>query len=184
MVEFPANGLLFGRYGTIDAGGVSGAEIVGQGDRYLRPIAAAALFGIANSLTNRGFMIDFGDMSSSNGSDPWQPGGNHHAGHGHMGKRSGLDVDFRYVDADGLSFQSSNAFENERYDSGTNQIVYDTAKRFGFTKNFQGLSGNLDGPTKIPAHNDHGHLGLQFKDLNWKYVKSAPTNGLLFNFNY
>ena len=124
-------------------------------------------------------------MSSSNGSDPWQPGFEHHAGHGHLGKRSGQDVDFRYLNTDGVSFQSSNAFNSNSFSSLNNQRVYDAAATFGFTKNYQGTSGSLTGVTKVGGHNDHGHLGLQHKSLNWKYVSTAPTrqtgNGLNFN---
>jgi RHS repeat-associated protein len=181
LVQFPATGVGLSRYGTVDAGGTSTspAETVGQGDHYLKPAAAAALFGLANYLnTNNNFTISLGDMSSSNGSDPWQPGSRHHAGHGHFGRRSGLDVDFRYLNNEGISFQSANAFNNSNFSSDNNQSVYDAAAIFGFTKNYQGTSGNLTGATKVAGHNDHGHLGLQYKSLNWKYVPRAPTRQL------
>jgi RHS repeat-associated protein len=178
LVQFPANGKGFSRYGTSDAGGTSPspAEIVGQGDHYLQPETAAALFGLVNKLnTDFGFDISLGDMSSSNGSDPWQAGLKHHAGHGHLGKRSGLDVDFRYLNIDGASFQSPNAFNNISFSSLNNQRVYDAAATFGFTKNYQGTSGDLTGVTKVSQHNDHGHLGLQYRSLNWKFVPTSPT---------
>lgn len=148
-----------------------------EGDHYLQPETAAAFFGLVNKLSaDFGFNISLGDMSSSNGTDPWQPGFKHHAGHGHLGRRSGLDADFRYLNADGTSFQSSNAFNNSSFSSFNNQQVYDAAATFGFTKNYQGTSGNLTGAIKVGGHNDHGHLGLQYKSLNWKYVPTAPNN--------
>ncbi len=187
LVRFPASGTGFSRYGSSDAGGTSTspAETVGQGDHYLQPETAAALYGLVNKLnTDFGFNLSLGDMSSSNGSDPWQPGFKHHAGHGHLGKRSGLDVDFRYLNSDGVSFQSSNAFKNSSFSSLNNQRVYDAAATFGFTKNYQGTSGSLTGVTKVGGHNDHGHLGLQYKSLDWKYVPTAPTRQTNSGFNW
>jgi hypothetical protein len=178
LVHFPETGIGFSRYGTSDAGGtsISPAETVGQGDHYLQPETAAALFGLVNKLnTDFGFNVSLGDMSSSNGSDPWQAGFDHHAGHGHLGKRSGLDIDFRYLNTDGASFQSPNAFNSSSFSTLNNQRVYDVAAIFGFTKNYQGTSGSLVGVTKVGGHNNHGHLGLQYKNLNWKHVSTAPT---------
>jgi RHS repeat-associated protein len=178
LVQFPISGAGIGRYGGSDTGGTSTSpsETVGNGDHYLKPIAAAALFGIVNKLdTEFGFNIDFGDMSSSNGSDPWQLGQKHHAGHGHNGKRSGSDVDFRYLNINGDSFQSDNAFNSSSFSPLNNQRVYDTAVTFGFTVNYQGLSGSLDGPSRIKNHNNHGHLGLSINNLNWTFVNTAPV---------
>jgi len=178
LVNFPANDDGFSRYGTSDAGGSSTSpnEIVGQGDHFLQPEAAAALFGVINKLSGgSNFTISLGDMSSSNGSDPWQQAFSHHKGHGHSGTRSGIDVDFRYLNNEGTSFQSRNAFKSGTFSTSNNQRVYDTASSFGFTKNYQGTSGNLSGPSNIPQHNDHGHLGLQYKNLNWRYVQRAPN---------
>lgn len=188
LVQFPASGTGFDRYGTVDAGGTSTspAETVGQRDHYLKPETAAALFGLVNKLhSDFGFNISLGDMSSLNGSDPWQSGFKHYAGHGHLGKRSGLDVDFRYLNSDGNSFQSSNAFKCSSFSSLNNQRVYDAAATFGFPKNYQGTSGSLTGVTKVGGHNDHGHLGLQHSNLNWKYVPAAPIrqNNTGINFN-
>ena len=176
LVEFPSSGQGLSRYGTNDAGGVSGDETVGQGDHYLQPESAAALYGLVNKLnTDYGMEISLGDMSSSNGSDPWQRGFDHHKGHGHLGNRSGLDVDFRYLNTDGVSFRSPNAFKNSSFSALNNQRVYDAAATFGFTRNYQGTSGNLTGPSRIRLHNDHGHLGLQHSSLDWKYVPTAPV---------
>ncbi|GGZ35248.1 hypothetical protein GCM10007049_30840 [Echinicola pacifica] len=64
-------------------------------------------------------------------------------------KTSGLDVDFRYLNTDGNSFQSANAFVSNSFSSVKNQTGYDAAATFGFTKNYQGKSGNLNGVTKV-----------------------------------
>ena len=184
LVQFPSTGTGFDRFGSNDTGGTSTSpsENVGHGDHFLKPITAAALFGIADKLNSEyGFTISFGDMSSSNGSDPWQFGSKHHAGHGHLGKRSGLDVDFRYMNTEGESFQSSNAFNSSSFSSLNNQRVFDAAAAFGFTKNYQGTSGNLTGAPKVGGHNDHGHLGLQYNSLNWKYISNAPIRQSIFN---
>jgi hypothetical protein len=110
--------------------------------------------------------MSFGDMSSSNGSDPWQAGQKHHSGHGHKGNRSGLDVDFRYINKDGVSFQSSTATSDSQFSKENNQTVYDNAKKFGFTVNYQGTNGRLTGVTKAGGHNDHGHLGFNRGSAN------------------
>ncbi len=166
--SFQHRGDNFGRYGTVDAGGESTnpSETVGSGDHYVTPETAAAIYGLVSSLNNDGLSIDLGDMSSSNGSDPWQAGFAHHSGHGHNGNRSGIDVDFRYLNNNGESFQSGNAFNSPSFSQNNNQTVYDTADRFGFTVNYQGTSGNLTGPTQISNHNDHGHLGRANNNSN------------------
>lgn len=176
MVEFPASGDNFGRYGTNDAGGTSTnpAEEVGSGDRFVTPETAAALFGVVNALDGEDLSIDLGDMSSSNGSDPWQAGFIHHSGHGHNGNRSGLDVDFRYLNTDGESFQSSNAFNSSSFSTSNNQTVFDTASKFGFGTNYQGTSGSLSGPTSISGHNDHGHTGRGTNTSNINNISGKP----------
>jgi RHS repeat-associated protein len=168
LVQFPDSGSNFGRYGTNDAGGTSTKpkESVGAGDRSVTPETAAALFGLASALGVDGLSIDLGDMSSSNGSDPWQPGFVHHSGHGHNGNRSGIDVDFRYLNTSGNSFQSGNAFNSSSFSTKNNQNVYDTATTFGFTSNYQGTSGSLTGPASAGGHNDHGHIGRGNNNTN------------------
>jgi hypothetical protein len=136
-------------------------ERVGQGDRFVQPGVAAALFGLTTVLNqDYGITIALGDMSSSNGSDPWQPGSIHHGGHGHKGNRTGLDIDFRYVNGDGLSFQSTTAITDKQFSQKNNQTVYDRAKKFGFDTNYQGTNGKLARVRKVAGHNDHGHLGF------------------------
>jgi RHS repeat-associated protein len=180
LVQFPDTGGAFNRYGTIDAGGRSGGETVGQGDHFVQPVVAAALFGLTTVLSqDYGITLSLGDMSSSNGSDPWQKDFDHHAGHGHMGNRSGLDVDFRYVNEDGASFQSNTATTSPQFSPERNQTVFDTAQKFGFTENYQGTSGNLKGVTRAAKHNDHGHLG--FNPAKAKVFTCYPGAGGICN---
>ncbi len=175
LVLFPDNGTGFGRYGTVDAGGRQGGVTYGAGDHYVLPETAAALLGLCTYLNREyNFTLHLGDMSSSNGQDPWQPGFEHHAGHGHGGNRKGIDVDFRYLDTNGVSFRSANAFGSNSFSATNNQRVFDTAETFGFTRNYQGTNGTLSGVTKVNGHNDHGHLGLVHADLNWRNVPNAP----------
>lgn len=75
---------------------------------------------------------------------------------------------------------SDNAFTHGSFSEENNQTLYDTAEVFGFTKNYQGTSGNLDGPKPIGGHNNHGHLGLVYEDVNWHYVSEAPHLDLSF----
>lgn len=173
LVEFPGEMDFFTRYGTNDAGGVDRVlgETVGQGDHFVRPDVAAGLFGLSAVLKDdHGITMSFGDMSSSNGSDPWQSSyiknknRGHHGGHGHLGDRSGLDIDFRYINKSGVSFQSETARSDTQFSVANNQAVYNVASTFGFTSNYQGNSQGrntgLTGPQAIGGHNDHGHLGF------------------------
>lgn len=177
LVKFPSSGTGFERYRPEDAGGTSinPSEIVGPGDHYVNPVTAAALFGVINNLKIDGITLSLGDMSSSSGSDPWQTGGKHHKGHGHNGKRLGLDVDFRYSNAEGNDMQKKNAFKSPNFSLYKNTSIYRTSEKFGFRANYQGLSGSVFGVSKIDGHNDHGHLGLEFKNINWQSVMQAPT---------
>ncbi|MEO8648324.1 MAG: RHS repeat-associated core domain-containing protein, partial [Acidobacteriota bacterium] len=159
LVEFPAQMDFFDRYGTVDTGGGDHAS----GDHFVQPEVAAGLFGVAAVLKDDyGITMSFGDMSSSNGRDPWQHGMIHHQGHGHD-SRSGLDVDFRYLNSNGESFQSKTARSDSQFSVTKNQTVYDIAETFGLTKNYQGTTqGKNTGIQGVPTsggHNDHGHLG-------------------------
>ena len=173
LVLFPDSGTGFDRYGIVDAGGLDRAtgENVGQGDHFLEPLAAAALFGTINVLhSDHQLTLSLGDMSSSNGSDPWQAGERHHGGHGHNGNRSGLDIDFRYLNNNGVSFQSQTARSDPQFSVQNNQRAYDTARTFGFTTNYQGTNpgnnGAIQGVTPLRGHNDHGHLGFNRANAN------------------
>ncbi len=185
LVEFPGTGagagIAFDRYGAIDAGGQSGRETVGAGDHFLQPLTAAALFGVANVLDDQhGLTMSFGDMSSSNGSDPWEQGQQHHGGHGHNGNRTGLDIDFRYLDGNGVSFQAQAATTDQRFSQANNQTVFNVASTFGFNTNYHGTNGpDLANANAAGGHNDHGHLGFSTAPANvTRYrVREVLSNG-------
>jgi RHS repeat-associated protein len=165
LVKFPASGDGFGRYGTEDEGG----------DHYLKPDAAAALFGLTTEMTNEidGFNVDLGDMSAADGT---APGGNHKT-HGGPKGYSGVCVDYRYLDKDGKSFQGY--ANNEKFDAWNNGHFLKKAGQWGFTKNYisnqknvwgfnmrTGAKGNIKttfypmnvNGKKIGGHGHHGHL--------------------------
>jgi hypothetical protein len=171
MVQIPSSGKGFNRYGTEDKGGISGKETVGKGDHYLLPSTAAALFGIIYEASEKGWEIHLGDMSSENGSDPWQSGGHHHAGHGHMGKRKGLDIDFRYLNKNGISFQGLNT--SSSFDEEKNETIYQLGHKYGFRKNYaSGLTQykKYGVNPSVGGHYDHGHFGLS--NINLETIKS------------
>lgn len=179
LVNFPDKGNGFTSYGDVEKGGFSTGvkkgvafeENVGSGDSYLKPKTAAALFGVINELKDKGITISLGDMSSSNGSDPANAGKNtfHHAGHGHTGKRSGLDADFRYIGDDGKSFQG--VMSDTRFNTTNNKAVYNAAARFGFDWNntYQGTTGTVPDVKTMGGHNNHGHLGMKRNPTNFIY---------------
>ncbi len=116
-------------------------------------------------------------MSSDNCSDPGAPGLKHHGGHGHLKKRIGLDIDFRYLNNHGISFKNQTATSSSNFNDIYNQTIYNVAADYGFTVNYQGLQGTkLDNASRLSGHNNHGHLGLNYNNLNWKYVNTAPRN--------
>lgn len=174
VVKFPDSGLGFDRYGGVDKGGSSTKETVGTGDHYVLPKTAAALFGLTNDIYDRGWEIHFGDMSSQNGSDPWQKGYSHHAGHGHMGNRKGIDVDFRYLNKAGKSFHGLNT--SSSFDNSKNKTVFELAYKYGFQKNYaSGMSSyaSFGVNPKVKAHYDHGHFGLS--NINLETVTSVDV---------
>ena len=173
MVNFPASGFGFNRYGGVQESGLQEGvknnkpfvENVGSGDHWLKPTTAASLFGLTNYLGKQGLTLSLGDMSTSNGSDPGSRSF-HHGGHGHMGKRSGLDIDFRYIGNDGESYRG--VMNDSRFNVGYNQMVYNSAYTFGFSwkNSYQGKSNLLDGVRTMSGHNNHGHLGLRTNPSN------------------
>lgn len=176
MVKIPDSGSGFNRYGGVDAGGVSGSENVGEGDHYLLPKTASALFGIINEVDEKGWEIHLGDMSSKNGSDPWGAGSFHHAGHGHNGTRKGLDCDFRYLNTSGKSFHGLNT--NSIFDAEKNKTFFNIAYKYGFRKNFCAnpvtvLGSAVLGVIHQRDHDDHGHIGLT--DLDIEEVQSITV---------
>jgi len=181
LVKVPDQGNGYSSYGATEKGGKSSGvkkgvaftENVGSGDSYVNPKTAAALFGVISELRDKGITISLGDMSSSNGSDPADAGKKafHHAGHGHMGKRTGLDIDFRYIGDNGSSYQG--VMSDKRFNVGNNAAVYEAAKRFGFdSKNtYQGTTGSVPGVKTMGGHNNHGHLGIMRNTANFKTYK-------------
>lgn len=176
MVKIPDSGAGFDRYGTVDAGGTSGGEVVGKGDRYLVPKTVAALFGIINEVNEKGWEVHLGDMSSENGSDPWQSGFDHHAGHGHNGNRKGLDVDFRYLNTSGKSYQGNN--DSSSFDKVKNKTFFELAYKYGFRKNYctnvtTVFGESISGVTNVSNHKDHGQIGLS--DIDMEEVNSVDV---------
>lgn len=175
LVEIPSSGNGFNRYAKYpDVGGISKGETVGKGDHYLLPNTAAALLGIINEINEKGWEIHLGDMSSENGSDPWGPGSKHHAGHGHLGTRKGLDIDFRYLNKSGKSYQGNNT--SSEFDKEKNKTVFNLAHNYGFRSNYctdpnSVFGENILGVKNISSHKDHGHFGLTNLDI--EEVKSV-----------
>jgi RHS repeat-associated protein len=171
-VNFPVGVLGSSRYGGVQEPGMKGGEEVGSGDHYLKPETAAGLIGLLYVAKQEGLSISMGDMSTSNGSDPGTDDF-HHKGHGHMGKRSGLDIDFRYIGSDGTPFQG--LITDEKFNSSKNQLFYVLAFWFGFDpKNtYQGKGGGLEGVKKMGGHDNHGHLGMDKKFKNITIIGHA-----------
>lgn len=165
LVKFPASGDGFGRYGTEDEGG----------DLYLKPDAAAVLFGLTNEMTNEidGFNLDFEDMSAADGT---ALGGDHKT-HGGPNGYSVVCVDYRYLDIDGKSFQGY--ANNKKFNACNNGYFLKKAGERGFTKNYisnqskvwgfnmrTGATVNIKttfypmdvNGKKIGGHGHHGHL--------------------------
>lgn len=171
LVSSPDSGIGYTSYGEAEKGGLSTGvkkgvafeENVGSDDSYLKPKTAAALFGVINETSGKGITLSLGDMSSSNGSDPAIAGNGtfHHAGHGHMGKRIGLDADFRYVGNDGQSFRG--VMNSKKFNLEYNTAVYEASFRFGFdSKNtYKGKTGSIAGVKTMGGHDNHGHLGFK-----------------------
>mgnify|MGYP001333990887 CR=1 FL=1 len=157
LVKFPASGDGFGRYGTEDEGG----------DHFLKPKAAAALFGLTSEMQEsyNGFRIDLGDMSDSEGG---APGGDHKTHGGEKGY-SGVCVDYRYLGKDNKSYWGYSTSSN--FSAWRNTAFLSFAGKWGFNKNYVSNKDvwkvsvgnwtlfNLDpNGKKIGGHNDHGHL--------------------------
>jgi hypothetical protein len=160
LVKFPDSGSGFDRYSGVDTGGKSKIEDVGTGDHYLLPQTAAALYGILNETIDKKWELKFGDMSSENGSDPTSSPSDadtHHAGHGHKGKQSGLNIDFRYLDTNGKSFQGLSS--SKSFDDSKNKKFFEIAFKYGFNKNYATGKEYSGVNSKVGKHYDHGHIG-------------------------
>ncbi|KQS89909.1 hypothetical protein [Chryseobacterium sp. Leaf394] len=175
LVKFPDSGSGFNRYGTVDSGGKSTIEDVGSGDHYLLPETAAALFGIVSEVKDKNWEIHFGDMSSENGSDPTSSPSktsSHHAGHGHKGKQSGLNIDFRYLNKNGTSFQGVSS--STLFDDSKNKEFFKIAFKYGFNKNYATGKSYSGVNSKVGGHYDHGHIGAL--SIAFETVESVDTN--------
>ena len=170
-VNFPASGNHFNRYGGIDEGGRCPYtnEDVGFGDHFLTPDAAAALLGVISEIGDEGWEVHLGDMSSENGSDPWDINNvttrnianktyGHHAGHGHFGTQSGVNIDFRYLATNGVSFQGRWDTDS-RFDDDKNRAFFEIANAYGFGRNYATGKDYAGVNPSVPSHYDHGHLG-------------------------
>lgn len=99
-------------------------------------------------------------MSSENGSDPTSNPSNsksHHAGHGHLGKQSGLNVDFRYLNKQGISFQGLSS--SSEFDDLKNRNLFEIAYKYGFNKNYATGKNYSGVKSTVGSHYDHGHIG-------------------------
>ncbi len=157
LVKFPGSGDGFGRYGTEDEGG----------DHYLKPKAAAALFGLASEMKDirSGFRIDLGDMSDAEGG---APGGDHKTHGGEKGY-SGVCIDYRYLGSDNQSYWGYAT--SSKFSAWNNTVLLNVAGKWGFNKNYISnkdvwkvsvgnwtlFNLNPNGK-KIGGHNNHGHL--------------------------
>ena len=173
LVQFPESGEGFGRYGIEDPAEIETRTIacedgscvtestnIGPGDHYLKPEAAAALFGLTTemSLNDENFRVDFGDMSNAWGFAP----GNDHVTHGGPRGYSGVSIDYRYLNSNNQSYQGTATGSNFNYVKNASFLL--RAYSWGFTKNY--VSNRvaswgkirLPGAKPIGGHNDHGHL--------------------------
>jgi Domain of unknown function (DUF4280) len=174
LVKFPDSGSGFDRYGGVDTGGKSKVENVGAGDHYLLPQTAAALYGILNEIVDKKWEVHFGDMSSENGSDPTSTpstASSHHAGHGHLGKQSGLNVDFRYLDTNGKSFQGLSS--SDSFDDTKNKEFFKIAFKYGFNKNYATGKSYSGVNSRVGSHYDHGHLGTL--EIDFETIKKIDV---------
>ncbi len=157
LVQFPASGDGFGRYGTVDEGG----------DHYLKPKTAAALFGLVSEMhqDDSNFRVDFGDMSDETGG---APGGDHQT-HGGPRGYSGESIDYRYLDDNNQSFWGNASSQTSN--DWNNMMFFSTAEQWGFGKNYisnknRGWNLKLNnkniikypGAKQIGGHDNHGHL--------------------------
>jgi RHS repeat-associated protein len=146
LVDFPASGTGFQRYGTIETGG----------DHSVQPAVAAALFGAINEITTNDptVTVQLGDMSASNGNKP----GTVHTG-GATSHLNGRNVDVRYVRNDRQL--SPVTVTDTQFDTKASQSVVNSFNKFGFKSILSNpdLNGNLlQNTTSFRGHHNHLHL--------------------------
>ena len=147
LVEFPASGIGFTRYGDIDVGG----------DHFIQPSAAAALFGAVNEIYeyDSSIIIQFGDMSSFDGGKP----GIAHTG-GKTSHLNGRNVDIRYIRTDRQL--SRVEVDDTSFDKESNQILVNSLRKFGFKDilSYERSKDNwlLQNTRSYKGHHHHLHI--------------------------
>ncbi len=162
LVKFPASGDGFGRYGTEDEGG----------DHFLKPEAAAALYGLTAEMGNEtdGFNVDFGDMSAADGT---APGGDHKM-HGGSSGYSGVCIDYRYLDKNGKSYKGY--ADDWRFSAWDNGMFLKKAGQWGFNKNYISNQKNVWG---FKMYSKGGVTFYPAKNINGKKLKGHGHHGHL-----
>jgi hypothetical protein len=149
LVNFPAEGEGFTRYGDEDEGG----------DHSVQPLVAAALFGAINEIKTKNpeVTVRLGDMSSEDGSKP----GTLHNG-GALSHFNGRNVDVGLIrndcQATGTKVNSIN------FDLASTQSMVNSFSKFGFSNilSQKTVSGSLMANTKNDKNGKHyNHLHLQ-----------------------
>ena len=148
LVKFPDYGNGFTRYGNQDV----------NGDHYIQPIVAAALFGATSEFIeyNPNDKLQFGDMSNKLGDRPNEE---------HNSHRNGLNVDVRLISVDGKLTPLN--VNDKNFDFNKTQIAVNAFHKYGFKsilsfKNNKGILLNYTQQYK--GHKDHLHLnGLRNK---------------------
>ena len=154
LVKFPDNGNGFTRYGNQDV----------NGDHYIQPEIAAALFGAVNEFTETypNDKVQFGDMSNSLGERPNST---------HQTHSLGRYVDFRYVTIDGTLNPVD--VNSKNFDKNKSQNLIISFRNFGFNDkksigSFPNNNGKLLKYTfSVNGHDNHGHL----QNFNFDKVK-------------
>lgn len=64
------------------------------------------------------------------------------------------------------------------FSNTNNQLIYETAQRFGFNVNYQGTNGSNIGAIRVGGHNNHGYLdyGLPPVTIRTKKQKTDESN--------
>ena len=148
LVDFPASGDGFTRYGEVNA----------TGDHSVQPLVAAALFGAVNEITNKdpSITVRFGDMSTRDGSKP----GSEHNG-GAKSHLDGRNVDVRLIRTDNA--EAGTTVNNSTFDVKRNQTAVNSYHKFGFTSilsqtNSNGYITNFTKNDPAGHHYNHFHL--------------------------
>jgi len=159
LVDFPAQGDGFSRYGQVDPGG----------DHSVQPLVAAALFGAVNEITTNDPSIkpSFGDMSAESGAKP----GEVHNG-GSLSHLDGKNVDVRLISTDNAN--AGTTVNSPTFDKDRNQTAANAYNKFGFKDILSQTNskGQITNHTRNDPHKGHfDHFHLQGFNPKVKYVK-------------